>query len=90
MAAVKQATKVKTLHVKVASPYQIYFDQPALSISGNNLTGPFDILPGHHNFITLLDRGELVIRTINDEQKIKINGGVMHVKSDMATVFLDI
>ncbi len=86
----KQATKVKTLNVKVASPYQVYFDQPALSISGNNLTGPFDILPGHHNFISLLDRGELVIRTINDEQKIKINGGVMHVKADMATVFLDI
>lgn len=80
----------QSLHVKVASPFRIYFDEPALSISGVNKTGPFDVLPGHHNFITLLDACVLNIRTTNDERKIRINGGVMHVKADMANVFLDV
>lgn len=82
--------EAQTLHVKVSSPFHIYFDEPALSISGVNHTGPFDILPGHHNFITLLDACELNIRTSTDERRIKINGGVMHVKADMASVFLDV
>jgi len=80
----------RTLRVRVSSPYQIYFDELAVSISGENLTGPFDILPGHHNFITLLTPCELSIKTDNETRKIKINGGVMHVKADMASVFLDI
>lgn len=78
------------LKVKVASPYQVYYNEPALSISGVNKTGPFDVLAGHHNFITLLEPCELVIRSKNDERKIRINGGLMHVKADMANVFLDV
>ncbi len=84
------ASKPSTLKVKVSSPYQVYFDEPALSISGVNKTGPFDVLPGHHNFITLLEPCELSIRLSGDERRIKINGGLMHVKADMAVVFLDV
>ena len=82
--------KVKTLHVKVASPYQTYFDEAALSVSGKNLTGPFDILAGHHNFITMLIACELLIITPTDQKKIRINGGVLHVKADLANIFLDV
>ncbi len=82
--------KDRTLKVKVASPYVTYFDQPALSISGVNKTGPFDVLPGHHNFITLLEPCELSIKTAVDARKIRINGGLMHVRSDSAIVFLDV
>ncbi len=89
MAAATKAEQ-KSLHIKVASPYQVYFDEPGLSISGVNKTGPFDVLPGHHNFITLLEPCELLIRTKDDERKIRINGGLMHVKADMADVFLDV
>ncbi len=81
---------VKTLKVKVASPYMIYFDQPAISISGVNKTGPFDVLVGHHNFITLLEPCELLIKTETEEKRIRINGGLLHVKENIANVFLDI
>ena len=86
----KSSKDAKTLNVKVASPYHVYFDEPAYSISGVNKTGPFDILEGHHNFITLLEPCELVIEIPSGERRIRINGGMMHVKADMATVFLDI
>lgn len=78
-----------TMHIKVYSPYKVYFDEVGQSISAVNGTGPFDILPHHHNFITLLSPCELVIRA-NREQKIRITGGLMHVKADIVTVFLDI
>ncbi len=78
------------LHIKVHSPFQTYFDRDALSISAVNDTGPFDILPKHHNFITLLNPCELVISTSEGPQRIRIARGIMHVKANKVTVFLDI
>jgi F0F1-type ATP synthase epsilon subunit len=80
-----------TMHIKIYSPFRIYYDQDSYSISGVNHTGPFDILPHHHNFITLLDPCELQISGTNGQgQRIRISGGLMHVKADKVTVFLDI
>ncbi len=78
------------VHIKVYSPFKIYFDDQAFSISAENDTGPFDILPGHHNFMTLLNSCELLIATATEPQKIKISRGVMHVKADQINVFLDV
>ena len=78
------------MQIKVYSPFQVFFDESAYSISGLNDTGPFDILPHHHNFITLLKVGELVIQTLHGEQRIRISGGIMHVKADKVIVFLDV
>lgn len=78
------------MHIKVYSPFKVYFDEAGESISAQNATGPFDILPRHHNFITLLSPCELVIRAKGREQRIRISGGLMHVKADQVIVFLDI
>lgn len=80
-----------SIKVKVHSPYRVYFEGQALSVSAENETGPFDILPRHNKFICLLKPCDLIVRTVDEGDKtIQISGGVMHVKSDMATVFLDI
>ena len=79
-----------TMHVKVYSPFKVYFDEAAESISAVNQTGPFDILPQHHNFMTLLSPCELSIRIAGKEQKIRISRGIMHVKADQVIVFLDV
>lgn len=79
------------MRVKVYSPFKVYFDEPALSISAENETGPFDVLPRHHNFITLLRASEIVIQRTNEvEQRVRISGGIMHVKADHVVVFLDV
>ena len=80
-----------TMHIKIYSPFRTYYDQDSYSISGVNRTGPFDILPHHHNFMTLLEACELTVRPLTgQEQRIRISGGLMHVKADKVTVFLDI
>ena len=78
------------IHVKVYSPYQSYFEDNAYSISGLNNTGPFDVLPRHHNFITLLNPCILEIKIPNATKRIRISKGVMHVKADRVIVFLDV
>lgn len=81
-----------SMDVKVYSPRKTFFNERAASVSAVNDTGAFDILPMHHNFITLLSPCDLVIRRLDDkeDQHIRIAGGLMHVKADEITVFLDI
>ncbi len=79
------------MRVKVYSPFRSYYDGRALSVSAVNDTGPFDILPSHHNFLSLLSPCDLVVRTMREgAKKIIISGGVMHVKADQIIVFLDV
>lgn len=79
-----------SMHVKVYAPFKVYFDGEAQSISAVNGTGPFDILPQHHNFMTLVSEGDIVVRTDRGEEKIQITRGIMHVKADKVIVFLDV
>lgn len=80
----------KLMHVKVYAPFKVYYDGEAESISAENDTGPFDILATHHNFITLLSPCEIVVRNGDNEEKVSISRGIMHVKKDEVVVFLDV
>lgn len=86
----QQKSDGKTVHVKVYAPFKVYFDGMASSISAVNDTGPFDILAKHHNFMTLLSAGDIIVRSEKGEDKIKITRGIMHVKADEIVVFLDV
>lgn len=83
-------TDEKSMYVKVHAPYRTYFDGQALSVSAVNDTGPFDILPKHHNFMTLLSPCTIIIRTDRGDEQIAIQRGIMHVKANQATIFLDV
>jgi hypothetical protein len=79
------------MFIKVYSPFKSYFDALGTSISAANDTGDFDILAGHHRFLTLLSACDIQIRTNEgDADKIKIDKGIMYVKEDRVTVFLDV
>ena len=78
------------MFVKVYAPYKNYFEGLADSLSAVNDTGPFDILPGHHRFLTLLSEGDIVIREEGKEETVSIKNGIMYVLSDRVTVFLDV
>lgn len=82
-------TTSTNMKVKIYAPFIIYFDGPADSFSAANDTGPFDILPGHKNFMSLLNTGIVTIRRSGQPDfLIKIAKGLMHVKADQVTVFL--
>lgn len=87
----KASKMTTTMNVKLYSPYQVYYDGEAESVSAENDTGPFDVLPQHHNFITLLNACEIEIKSkTNGDKHIKIVRGVMHVHRNQVTIFLDV
>ena len=80
-----------TMHVKIYAPFKTYYDEPAYSVSAKNRTGAFDVLPHHKNFMTLLLPGDVIVRTPGKEDFVQpITRGIMHVKADEITVFLDV
>lgn len=80
-----------SMKVLVYSPYKTYYQGVAFSLTAESATGTFDILPQHHSFISLLVPCEVVIRTVtSDERKIRISGGIIHVKADEVVIFLDV
>jgi len=83
-------TDGKNMHVKVYAPFKVYYDDLADSISAVNDTGAFDILPKHHNFMTLINACDVIVRNGDKEEKIPIQKGIMHVKADEVIVFLDV
>lgn len=83
-------SKKPLMAIKVYAPFQVYFEGDGYSISGVNETGPFDILPHHHNFLCMLVPCELVIQTEYETKRIKISRALMHVKAEKVTVFVDV
>lgn len=51
-----------TIHVRILSPQQLILDTDAYSISSQNAVGPFDILPYHANFITVVENQPIFVR----------------------------
>ncbi len=80
-----------TMSVKVYAPFQVYFEGDAFSVSAVNATGPFDVLPHHHQFLCMLTPCTLTIQPVEGDQKsIKIHRALMHVKADRVVVFMDV
>jgi len=79
-----------TIAIKVYAPFKVYYEGDGYSISAVNETGPFDILPKHHNFLCMLVPCTLIIETPNGQQKVKVSRALMHVKADRVVVFMDV
>jgi F0F1-type ATP synthase epsilon subunit len=86
----EKANSIPMMAVKVYAPFKVYYEGKAVSLTAENETGPFDILPKHHNFLCMLIPCELIITTPFDVQKVKISRALMHVKSEKVTVFVDV
>jgi F0F1-type ATP synthase epsilon subunit len=79
-----------TIAVKVYAPFKVYFEGNALSVSAVNASGPFDVLPLHHNFLCMLVPCTLTIQTPDGVQTVKVNRALMHVKANRVVVFMDV
>lgn len=76
------------LSVKVLSPTQTLYDGPANSVSGNNRVGPFDILPEHANFFSLLTAGNIAVNTGVKTFNFNALHGIIKVSNNKVTLFI--
>jgi len=83
-------SKKPTMTIKVYAPFKVYFEGEGYSLTAVNETGPFDILPKHHNFLCMLVPCNLIVKTPTEVKTIKISRALMHVKAEKVTVFVDV
>lgn len=78
----------KNLKVVVRNRQGILFDGEATSVSSVNKVGPFDILPEHINFVSMINKKFTVRaadgRTIN----LSMDKGVVWVEENTVKVFI--
>ena len=77
-----------SLHVKVLSPTQAFYDGPAMSVTANNKVGAFDILVGHANFFSLLTEGDVVVDTGAQKLSFPITRGIVKVHENSVVLFV--
>ena len=85
-----QSNGKPTIAVKVYAPFKVYFEGDAYSLSAVNATGPFDVLPRHHNFLCMLVPCTLTVQGIDGPKQIKVSRALMHVKANYVAVFMDV
>lgn len=75
------------LYVRVISPDLIMFEGEAKAVSLTNDKGPFDILPGHENFISII-KNKVVIYDLNQQKKeMPIISAVIKVYQNQIDIF---
>jgi F0F1-type ATP synthase epsilon subunit len=51
------------LSIAINSPEKVIWEGRGTSVSSTNSKGPFDILPQHANFVTIIENKPIVIQT---------------------------
>jgi F0F1-type ATP synthase epsilon subunit len=79
------------LTLKIANAQRTFYNGPALSLSSQNDTGPFDILPDHAHFVSLLNNATVTV--LNDQgqtQQFLVHRGLISVRDNSVQVFVDL
>lgn len=83
----KQPAERPSIHVIARAPFKLYYDGPAYSVSATNAVGRFDVLPGHADFFSMLQPGEVYIETNDEPVVFKIANGIVTVRADEVQLF---
>jgi F0F1-type ATP synthase epsilon subunit len=83
-------TDKQQLNVKIFSPFEVFYEGPAYSLSAISQIGPFDVLYDHANFISLLLPGKVAVQTPFGNRSYDINRGVLKVHNNYAILFANI
>lgn len=81
----------KELNVVVMDPDGKVWEGRAESVSSENSVGPFDILPQHSNFVTLVRNKPITIHEMTGKhQTLTYQSAVLVVKEDSVIIYKDI
>lgn len=80
----------QTLQVRISKATDTLWEGKAQSVSSTNVDGPFDVLPLHANFVTLI-KG-IPITVVDSEGRKTIYSfkqAVMHVQDNEVKIYAD-
>lgn len=80
------------MKVIARAPFHVYYEGEAVSLSAFNRIGPFDILPGHADFFSMLSPCEVTIDNGVDPEPVtfEIRNGILTVRDDEVMLFANI
>jgi F0F1-type ATP synthase epsilon subunit len=78
------------LEVIIMNPQTTVWKGEAISITSENERGPFDILPMHANFITLLEKRTLHVNLGKEKKEFTFDHAVMYCHKNSVLIFSDI
>lgn len=77
------------LTVIARAPFHIFYEGPAHSVSAENKVGPFDVLPGHTDFFSVMDACEVFIETDKEPITFNITNGIIAVRDNEVMLFVN-
>ena len=80
----------ESLFVSINSPEKIVWEGEAQSFSSENSRGVFDILPGHANFVTIVEKKPVIVRRADGNKEFEFATAIIYVKANNVTVYTNI
>ena len=80
----------QTLDVIVRNPDNRVFTGQAVAVSSVNQKGPFDILPYHENFISIIKDHVTIYLTQEKTQTIPVEKGILKVFENTIEIYLGV
>ena len=81
-------TQGHTLSVMIRSRETVYFNGPAAAVSSINQKGPFDILPQHAHFISLIQDGAIVRKDDGTQSQIYFSQAILKTNNDRVEIYI--
>lgn len=78
------------LTVRINSPERLLWEGMAVWVSSKNSQGPFDILPFHTNFVTILEDQVIRVNTGTEIKEFTYSKSVMYVHSNKVYIYTNI
>ncbi len=86
----KSAKQYYALKVIIRDTNSTIFEGNAVAVSSSNDKGEFDILPGHKDYISVLNNKVTVYNMEGQETSYDLTSGIIKVSEDKVEVFIGI
>ncbi len=78
---------IDSLSVRVITPEKLIWEGEARSVSSINNEGPFDILPLHTNFITIIENTPIKVDVRGAVQEYSFSRCVIYAHENKVTIY---
>jgi F0F1-type ATP synthase epsilon subunit len=79
-----------TMHVRISRATEVVWEGEARSLSSKNTQGPFDVLPLHENFITLIKKEPIIVHEATGKtETYQFDQSVVYVTNNQVKIYAD-
>lgn len=83
------AVQIDNLKVKIHSPQTVIWEGEAQWVSSVNSQGPFDILPMHSNFITIIQNQPIRIKTLEGITEHQFPSAILYTYKNSIRIYIN-